>query len=141
MKLQSNKKRKLLKIGMLIPLAFLLMYHASKLYNVQFGDDFVNSNDFLNSFNSDFSVSTILTTQRILRIIILLSISLVVLKKKIGIIGMWLGIGCLVLSQFYIASESTSQIIQSAHSGLKPLKGLILPTIITYTYRKLTQIN
>ena len=58
------------------------------------------------------------------------------LKKKLGIIGMWLGIGSLIISQFYMASESTNEIIQSAYSGLKPLKGLILPIVISLLYIK-----
>ncbi|WP_347922782.1 hypothetical protein [Pontimicrobium sp. SW4] len=62
-------------------------------------------------------------------------------KKKLGIIGMWLGIISLIVSQFYLASESTSEIIQSSHSGLKPLKGLILPTVITYMYSKINHTN
>jgi hypothetical protein len=141
MKLQSRKKKTLLKIAILVPIVFLLFYHTSKLYSIYFGNDFVTSNELLNSFTSDSPISTILTTQSILRLIIIICLLLVVLKKKLGIIGMWLGIGSLILSQFYIASESTNELIQSAYSGLKPLKGLILPIVITYLYKKINHKN
>lgn len=141
MKSQSKKKKTLLKIAISIPIAFLFFYHTSKLYSIYFGNDFLTSNEFLNSFKNDFPVSIIITIQNVLRVMIMLSLLLIVLKNKLGIIGMWLGIGSLVLSQFYIASESTSEIIQSAHSGLKPLKGLILPIVITYLYKKINPKN
>jgi len=42
----------------------------------------------------------------------------------------------LVLSQFWLVSKSTDKLLLSMFSGLKPLKGLLLPTIITILYLK-----
>lgn len=125
-----------LNIVLLILIVFLCFYHASKLYTFYQGNDFVSTKEFINSFNNGFSITTIITIQNILRVIIILSLLLIVFRKKIGLITMWIGIGVLVISQFIIVSQSNSELIQSIHSGIKPLKGFILPTIITLLYKK-----
>lgn len=136
---QQTKKSLYLNIAILIPIAFLIIYHSAKLFNHYLGNDSVVTDEFSESFTGELSTKAILTSQNIFRVIIILSLILVLLKKKIGIIGMWIGIGSLVVSQFYLASVSTSELIQVAHSGLKPLKGLMLPAIITYVFNKINK--
>ncbi len=130
-----NKSFKSLRIVILILTAFLLCYHFFKLYTIYFGNDLVSSTDFLNSYKSSISFSTILTIQSVLRSIIITSLLLIILRKNIGIPLMCIGIGVLIISQFFVVSRSTNEMINSIHSGLKPLKGLILPIIITYLYK------
>jgi hypothetical protein len=47
-----------------------------------------------------------------------------------------LGVTILIASQFYVVSNSNHEFIHTMHSGIKPLKGLLLPSIITILYRK-----
>lgn len=132
MKNSSN----ILKIVILIPIIFLLVYHIFKLYNIYFGDDLLNSNDFLNSFQDKFPIGTVILFQNFLRVLIALSLLIILFRINIGILGMWIGIGTLIITQFIIVSQSDNELINTIHAGLKPLKGLILPIIITFLYRK-----
>jgi len=119
-------------------IVFLFLYHSFKLYNVYLGIDFMASENFLSTLSTTFNERLIIKVQSIFRVLILASLAfiLIVKNKKIGIIGMWLGIGLLVLSQFWLVSKSTDQLFLSMFSGLKPLKGFLLPTIITILYLK-----
>ena len=90
----------------------------------------------MNSFSTVSKAKIIVIAQSILRVIILISLILIIKNKKIGIIGMWLGIGLLVLSQFWLVNESTNKLVHSILSGIKPLKGLLFPTLITVLYIK-----
>jgi len=112
-------------------IAFLFLYHSFKLYNIYLGGDFMTSDNFLNSFAQHISAKTIITVQSAFRISILVSLLLININKRIGLIGMWLGIGLLVLSQFWLVTASNSEEVYTMFSGLRPLKGFILPTIIT----------
>ncbi len=96
------------------------------------------SENVLSTLSTTFNERLIIKVQSIFRVLILVSLAfiLIVKNKKIGIIGMWLGIGLLVLSQFWLVSKSTDQLFLSMFSGLKPLKGFLLPTIITILYLK-----
>jgi phosphoglycerol transferase MdoB-like AlkP superfamily enzyme len=137
MKPPSKKKNTLLKIAILIPIAFLFFYHTSKLYNIYFGNDFVTSNEFLKSFEKNFPIATVLILQSVFRIVIVTGLLLIYLKKNIGILFMWLGILSLITTQFIIANQSNNELIHSIHSGLKPLKGLILPIVISLLYKRI----
>ena len=119
-------------------IVFLFLYHSFKLYNVYLGIDFMASENFLSTLSTTFNERLIIKVQSIFRVLILASLGfiLIIRNKKIGIIGMWLGIGLLVLSQFWLVSKSTDQLFLSMFSGLKPLKGFLLPTIITILYLK-----
>ncbi|WP_372801621.1 hypothetical protein [Lutibacter sp.] len=119
-------------------IVFLFLYHSFKLYNVYLGIDFMASENVLSTLSTTFNERLIIKVQSIFRVLILVSLAfiLIVKNKKIGIIGMWLGIGLLVLSQFWLVSKSTDQLFLSMFSGLKPLKGFLLPTIITILYLK-----
>ncbi|WP_025667110.1 hypothetical protein [Aquimarina megaterium] len=128
---------KISKIAIVVPILFLLFYHISKLYTIYFEDDMVNSNNFLHSFQDAIPVSAIITIQSILRGIIIISLALIIFRKNIGPALMWLGIGTLISTQFFIVSQSNHELILSIHSGLKPLKSLILPIVITYLYNKI----
>ena len=141
MKQYAKKDRLLLKVLILIPIVFLIFYHTSKLYNIYFGEELVNSTQFLDSFRSNFPVTKVLLLQTIFRIIIITGLILILLKKNTGILFMWIGVGCLVASQFFIESASTNDYIQTIHSGIKPLKGVILPAFITYLHKKINHTN
>lgn len=130
----NNIKHYALSIIKYILVAFLLIYHCFKLYSFLFGKDFMNSEDFLNSFSKKSTAELIVIIQNILRVLIISGLYLVARGKKIGIFGMWIGISLLVLSQFWLVNTSTNEIVYKMFSGLKPLKGLFLPTIITVLY-------
>lgn len=121
-------------IIMYLLIGFLFLYHSFKLYNIYLGDDHMNSDTFLNSSTIYISAGTIVVMQSTLRILILISLVLIVRTKKAGISGMWLGIGLLVISQFWLVEASNDSFVRSTFSGLKPLKGFILPTIISILY-------
>ncbi len=130
-----KNKSTFLRILILILVLFLLIYHLFKLYNIYFGNDLVNSNEFLKSFQENFPISTIIIIQSALRILITVSLIGIVFRKKIGLLGMWIGIGTLVITQFIIVYNTDNEFINNIHSGIKPIKGLILPIVITYLYK------
>lgn len=131
-----TKKHLTLSVILYVLIAFLFLYHSFKLYSIHLGQDFMSSESFLNSFTTESKARIMVIAQSFFRVIILVSLVLIVRNKKTGIIGMWLGIGLLVLSQFWMVNESTNELVHSMLSGLKPLKGLLLPTLITVLYIK-----
>lgn len=137
----NSKNNLALTILLYAIIAFLFFYHSSKLYNIYLGEDFMNSDNFLNSFAQHISAKTIVTIQSAFRISILISLLLININKRIGLIGMWFGIGLLVLSQFWLVTVSNSEEVYAMFSGLRPLKGFILPTIITLLSIKRSKIK
>ncbi len=119
--------------------AFLIIYHSTKTYLFFTGSDNTNTPDFLNSFPATFPIDILLTVQVFLRLIIISSLVFVILNKKAGLIGMWLGIVSLVVTQFILSSNATSSELVAVHSGLAPLKGLIIPSVITILLKNLRQ--
>lgn len=132
----NTRKHSILSIIIYVLITFLFSYHSFKLYIIHFGEDFMNSESFINSFSSVFKAKIAVIAQSVFRVIILISLILIVKSKKIGIISMWLGIVLLVISQFWLVNESTNPLVHSILSGLKPLKGLLFPTLITVLYIK-----
>ncbi|WP_444997369.1 hypothetical protein [Aliikangiella sp. IMCC44359] len=140
MKAQNKERIAIAMIGILI------FYHILKLYNFTLGNDLYSTSDFLNSFNKDFPVSFVMIMQNIFRGIIIVSLVTIFLKRKEGLVGMWAGIIALVTLQFILASSSNHEMIQTLYSDLKPLKGIIFPTFITFFYqyigyKKQNQLN
>ena len=91
---------------------------------------------FSGSFTKEIPARIVVNIQSLFRVLILIGLFLVVRNKRIGIVLMWLGIGMLVVSQFWLVSISDSEQVYAMFSGIKPLKGLILPTLITGFYFK-----
>jgi hypothetical protein len=141
MKQLQNKNVLLLKALTILLIGFLLLYHISKLYSIYFGNDTVTTDAFLESFGEDFPIATVLLLQSIFRICIITGLVLIFLKKNIGVLFMWLGILSLIATQFIIVNQSNNELIHSIHSGLKPLKGLILPIVISLLYKRIISNN
>ncbi len=115
---------------------FLLVYHCFKLYSIYFGEDVFNSNEFQQSFGHNFPLNALIPVMSGFRILVILGAIIGLLKVRTGLIVLWAGIGMLVALQFLIAITSSSEKIQLLFSGLRPLKGLLIPSIITIISNK-----
>ncbi len=93
---------------------FLITYHTVKIYS-----DLVATDDAMAAvLNWSYVYS--------LRLWIIGSLLLVIMFKRLGVVSMWLSIIALITSQYLNLPDTTS-----AAAYLGPLKGLIIPTIIT----------
>ena len=67
-----------------------------------------------------------------MRLWVVASLLLVIMFKRVGIFSMWLSISTLVVIQFAQLSGALSVTDYTA-----PLKGLVIPVVITWLYLKL----
>ncbi|KYG79799.1 hypothetical protein AWW67_10810 [Roseivirga seohaensis] len=78
----NTRKHSILSIIIYVLITFLFSYHSFKLYIIHFGEDFMNSESFINSFSSVFNAKIAVIAQSVFRVIILISLILIVKSKK-----------------------------------------------------------
>ena len=117
MTLHDNMPVKLKK-GVVLTLAMILMiYHIAKVFSLYITD-------------SNLEYSTLIHIQSIIRILIVISLSLVIFKKRKALIGMWIAILALIGTQYInVLMYPDPEVSMFAY-----LKGFIFPIIITLLY-------
>lgn len=115
----SDERFPRVRIGLVFTLAGLLIfYHLNTVYDHYLGD---GSN----------ALGAMVDLQPAIRIAIVLSLTSVIFGVRHGILGMWLSITALVLTQYidHYGPEPSAHTL--ARSGFSYLRGFIVPTIIT----------
>jgi len=105
--------------GIVYALAGLLIfYHLNTIYDLYFDAQ-------------PDTFGTLTDLQSFLRIAVVLSLTSVVFGARLGLLGMWLSIIALVLTQYidHYGPEPSAHTL--ARSGFSYLRGFIVPTIIT----------
>lgn len=69
--------------------------------------------------------------QSILSVFIILSLTLVIFRKRIGLIGMWVSITTLILTQYWAHFGFVDADFTQGRSVFSYLRGFMIPTAIT----------
>ncbi len=96
----------------------LIFYHATTIYH----------------FYADVGISghsAFENVQPLLRIVIIISLSLVILGVRSALWGMWAGISALILTQYWAHFGLQTVDFTEGRSGFSYLRGFIFPTILT----------
>ena len=96
----------------------LIAYHTMKLFQLYFGGELERH-------------STLINCQSLIRIAILVSLILVVLRVRWSLLAMWLSIGALVGSQIVGHIGAHGFDLSNGQSPFGYFKGFIVPTLIT----------
>lgn len=113
------------RLVILLLAGLLIFYHITMLY------DFENSHD-------PASGAIYNGVQGVLRFAIIVSLTLVVLGKRIGLWMMWPSIGGLIATHYWAHFGMVEADFTAGRHVLSYLKGLIFPSIITamFLYRR-----
>jgi hypothetical protein len=119
--LLNNKLLLLRRIVMFALAGLLIVYHTTTLYNFYANAGISGHSAFVN-------------LQSLLRIVIIMSLSLVILGVRSALWGMWIGISALIFTQFWAHFGLQSVDFTEGRSGFSYLRGFIFPTILTLIF-------
>jgi len=100
---------------------FLILLHVVGLFDT-----------FSNGGLSDYSAYE--NFQSLLSLFIVASLILVIMIKRIGLIGMWASITALILTQYWAHFGFVEADFTKGRSVISYLRGFMIPTVITALY-------
>lgn len=100
---------------------FLILLHVVGLWNDYLSGDLVSADTYTNF-------------QSLLSATIIASLLLVILGKKIGLVGMWVSITALILTQYWAHFGFYEADFTEGRTAFSYLRGFMFPTVITLLF-------
>lgn len=114
---QNNHWQFQLRIAVFLLLtAFLVLYHGLKI---------------IDALTVSTYLADIVYLQTGIRGLIVISLLLVMMRRRFGLVFMWISMATLIATQFWVHFARPELLGDSARHELSYLRGLILPTIIS----------
>ena len=107
----------------------LIFYHTYTIFDLYFG-----SGTDLYDGGSRNTHPLFESAQSILRVTIIFNLILVVLNRRFGLYGMWVGISTLIATHYWAFFFDLPFRFLDGRHPLSYLKGFIIPTVITFLY-------
>lgn len=107
----------------------LVFYHAYTLFDLYLG-----SGTDLYDGGSGGAHPLFVHTQSVLRVMIVASLILVALNRRLGLYGMWAAISALIATHYWAFFFDLPFRFLDGRHPLSYLKGFIIPTAITFLY-------
>lgn len=117
----SGKYQLARRVAITLIAGFLILLHVVGLFDVYATGQVFRYTAFEN-FQSTLSV------------FIILSLTLVIFRKRIGLIGMWLSITALILTQYWAHFGFVEAAFTEGRPLFSYLRGFMIPTVITALY-------
>ena len=117
----SGKYLLIRRIAITVIAGFLILLHVVGLFDVYATGEVFRYTAFEN-------------LQSTLSVFIILSLTLVIFRKRIGLIGMWLSITALILTQYWAHFGFVEADFTKGRSVISYLRGFMIPTVITALY-------
>lgn len=100
---------------------FLVLLHLASLWDAFLSGDLISADIYANF-------------QSLLSVAIIASLLLVILGRKIGLVGMWVSITALILTQYWAHFGFYEADFTEGRSIVSYLRGFMFPTVITLLY-------